>query len=88
MPLNYYPQKSEAELLALLDKLQARQTAGAITEVSAAGVRTVKQIPQGNSRVEVEIRRVLYSLSLLDPETYPDPYAQMIRIVRTRYTFS
>ena len=88
MPSNYYPNKTEEDLLAILNALQARQTAGAITEVSAAGVRTVKEVGQGNSRTEVELRRVLYSLFLKNPTLYQDPYASMIRRTRTRYTFS
>jgi hypothetical protein len=86
--LDYYPQKSEAELSVLLDSLQKRQVKGGITEVTAAGVRTMKDFRGGNSRVEVEIRRVLYSLHLRNPDTYDDPYASRVRRVRARYTFS
>lgn len=89
MPLDYYPQKSQQDLLVLLDTLQKRQTKGGITEVSAAGVRTVRVFnAAGNSRTEVEIRRVLYSLHLRNPQLYDDPYASMLRTTRTRYTFS
>ncbi|HEV2210845.1 MAG TPA: hypothetical protein VG167_18890 [Verrucomicrobiae bacterium] len=88
MPLDYYPQKSTADLLVILASLQNRQTKGAITEVSAAGVRTVKEVGLSNSRVEVELRRVLYSLHLRQPEQYDDPYAARIRRVRARYIFS
>lgn len=86
--LDYYPQKSEQELLALLDSLQKRQIKGGITEVTAAGVRTMKDFKAGNSRVEVEIRRVLFSLHLRDSDVYDDPYASRIRRTRARYTFS
>lgn len=88
MPVDYYPQKSVADLLAILATLQKRQTNGGITEVLAAGVKTVREFGTGNSRIEKEILRVLYSLHLRDPSTYDDPYASRIRRTRARYTFS
>lgn len=89
MALDYYPQKSEADLLVLLASLQNRQVKGAIIEVQAAGVRTTKQISsRDNSAVDVEIRRVLYSLHVRRPDEYDDPYASRIRRTRARYTFS
>jgi hypothetical protein len=95
MPVDYYPNKNVLELVALLGKLQTRQTAGALTEVTAAGVRTVRAAgaAAGNSRTETEIKRVLYSLYVRtigtdDADTYPNPYASMIRRTRARYTLS
>lgn len=88
MAIDYYPNKSEEELLSLLESLQNRQVKGAVTEVNAAGVRTVKEVGSGNSRVEVEIRRVLYSLFVRNPKDYDDPYASRIRRTLPRYTFS
>lgn len=76
MPVDYYPNKSAEDLLLILDTLQKRQTAGTLTEVSAGGVRTVKTVTPGNSAVEVEILRVLYSLFKRDSATYPNPYRQ------------
>lgn len=93
MPVDYYPNKSIEELLSMLEKLQKRQTEGTLTEVSAAGVRTVKTVTPGNSMVETEILRVLYSLHLRaagneEEDKYPNPYASRIRRTRARYTFS
>ena len=88
MPVDYYPQKSVADLLGILDGLQKRQTRGGITEVVAAGVKTTREFGMGNSRAEKEILRVLYSLHLRDSGTYDDPYASRIRRTRARYTFS
>jgi hypothetical protein len=96
MPVDYYPQKSIEDLLAILQKLQDRQTKGGITEVLAAGVRTTREFQKaGTSRVDTEIRRVLYSLHLRAQGTdaatlakYPNPYASMIRRTRARYSFS
>jgi hypothetical protein len=89
MPVNFYPQKTEAELVEILKGLQVRQGKGALTEVAAAGQRVYRQVLLwNNSRVEVEIKRVLYALNQLNPEVYSDPYAGMLRRTRTRYTFS
>jgi hypothetical protein len=88
MPVDYYPQKSVADLLAILDTLQKRQVKGGITEVLAAGVKTTREFGPGNSRAEKEILRVMYSMHLRDPNTYDDPYASRIRRTRARYTFS
>jgi len=94
--VDYYPQKSMEELIGLLESLQNRQVKGAITEVSAAGVRTTRDVGSNgstNSRTETEILRVLYSIHLRaasGPEAarWPDPYASRIRRTRARYTFS
>jgi hypothetical protein len=87
--VDYYPNKSEDELLVLLNALQKRQINGTITEVSAAGVRTVRDLKDaGNARIEVEIRRVMFSLHVRAPDEYDNPYASRIRRTRTRYTFS
>lgn len=88
MPVDYYPNKTADQLLVLLDKLQQRQIGGAITEVSAAGVRTVRMVTPGNSAVATEITRVLYSLFRKDPKTNDNPYADKIRRTRARYTAS
>lgn len=89
MPVDYYPQKSVADLTVILEQLQKRQTNGSITEVLAAGVKTTREFSGGgNSRVETEILRVLYSLHLRDPDNFDDPYASRIRRTRARYTFS
>jgi hypothetical protein len=94
MPVDYYPNKSVEELVALLESLQKRQVSGGIIEVLAAGVRTTRDFSKsGTSRVEVEIKRVLYSLFLRaagsdEAADWPNPYAGRIRMTRTRYTFS
>lgn len=87
MPVDYYPQKTEAELLALLVSLQNRQTQGHVYMTGGAGIQTVRSFT-GSSRVEVEIRRVLYSLHLRNAEDYEDPYASRIRRTRAYYQFS
>lgn len=85
MPVDHYPQKTEAQLLTLLDALQKRQTTGLTVQSSAVGMQTVKTLSGGN-RVDVELRRVLYSLSLRNPDLYPDPYAGRVRRTQAYYT--
>ena len=87
MPVNYYPQKSEDELLVLLDALQKRNTAGVVSQVSLEGSQTIKSF-QGSGPVPVEIRRVLFALWKLNPGAYENPYASRIRRTRARYTLS
>jgi len=81
---DYYPQKNADELLALLNALQNRGTKGAVYFTNVAGVQTELSFQNG-TRVEVEIKRVLYSLHLRDPEAYNNPYASRIRRTRARY---
>ena len=96
MPVDYYPNKSVQELTGILETLQKRQTQGAVTEVTAAGVMTRRELGRGatmNARTETEIKRVLYSLYLRAQgtdaaEDWPNPYAGIIRRTRVRYTFS
>jgi hypothetical protein len=85
MPVNYYPQKTAAELLVLLDSLQKRATTGAVAMTTALGQQTMRSF-QGSGPVDREIRRVLYALWKLDPDEYDNPYAERIRRTRARYT--
>jgi hypothetical protein len=87
MPVNYYPQKTEDELLTTLGALQKRTGEGLVNFSTVMGMQQSLGY-NGSSRVEVEIRRVLFSLHLLNPNTYADPYAARIRKTRTNYTFS
>ena len=88
MPVDYYSNLSEAELLPLLATLQQRQTSGIITQSSIAGFESSRSFGHEMSRNETEIRRVLYSLSLRNPSVYPNPYDRRITRTRARYTFS
>lgn len=85
MPVNYYPQKTEAELLVILSDLQKRASSGALSMTAAAGLQQMKSW-QGAAPVSVEIRRVLYSLWKVNPNAYENPYAQRVRRTRPSYT--
>ena len=88
MPIDYYPQKTEAELLLLLDALQKRASEGQVFFTTAIGMQSQRSF-QGAARVEVEIRRVMYSLYRKGAFGFTtDPYAERIRKTRARYTFS
>ncbi len=84
MPVDYYPNKSIGELQTILATLQDRQTKGALVEVAAGGVKSMRQVGRsGDARTETEILRVLYSLYLRDSanggNTYANPYANRVR---------
>ncbi len=86
MPIDFYPQRATEELLVLLDSLQRRQTMGVVSQTSAVGMQTTKSWT-GSSRIDVEIRRVLYSLFLRDPTLYTNPYSNRVTRTRPRYVF-
>jgi hypothetical protein len=88
VPTNYYPQKTRTELEALLSALQDRASQGQVYMSGGSGMPQIVRGYTGAARVEVEIKRVLYSLFLLQPNIYDDPYASRIRRTRTRYTYS
>jgi hypothetical protein len=85
--VDFYPQKTVDELLVILASLQKRASEGVVYFTTVAGLQTQRTF-QGAARTEVEIKRVLYSLSLRAPEAYENPYTQRIRRTRARYTFS
>lgn len=85
MPVDYYPQKGTAELLTMLDSLQKRATTGVVYFTTATGGMQQQRTFQGAARVEVEIRRVLYSLYLREPENFSNPYVARIRKVLPSY---
>lgn len=89
MPVDYYIGKSVEELSKLLSAAQARKAKGNISEVTAAGVRTVRDFSQ-NRRVEQEIFDLRYSLyrrALGTPEAsiWTDP--RLERVTRTRVNY-
>jgi len=84
VPVDYYPQKTEEELLALLKAVQARGTDGQVFFTTVIGMQTQKSF-QGAARPEVEIRRIRYSLFLKNPDTYANPYTERTRRTRANY---
>lgn len=93
MPVDYYPNKSIADLQAILEGLQKRQSQGAISEVTAAGVRVVRSHASqaGNTKTDVELLRVLYSLyrralGTEEAPNFPNPYASRMTRTRAAYT--
>ncbi len=69
----------------MLDSLQKRSTTGVVFFTTAAGIQQQRSFQNSNS-VDVNIRRVLFSLWKLAPDTYENPYAQRIRKTRAKYT--
>jgi len=89
MPVDYYPNKSMADLQVMLDRLQSRQYNGSIAGASAAGVSVTRTQGGGNLNAWTDalILRVRYSLYLKaigsdEADNWPNPYAT--RNTRTR----
>jgi len=72
MPVDYYPNRCQEELEAMLTAVQERQTKGAVFFTTGTGIQSQRPF-QGSSRAEVEIRRILYSLHLKMPEERKRP---------------
>ena len=83
--VDYYPQKTVAELLVILTAVQTRASSGALSMTTAAGLQQMRSW-QGAARPEVEIRRILFSLFKRDPETYANPYNDRVRMARPAYS--
>jgi hypothetical protein len=64
VPRDLYYDQSIEELEKLLYSLRSRQARGAITEVSAAGIRTVRAVNSKDPGVDSQIEKVLYGLHL------------------------
>jgi hypothetical protein len=84
VPINYYPNATETELVSLLEALQRRMTMGQIYMTTYAGDQQMRSF-QGAAPPHVELKRVLYALSLLNDD-YDNPYSGRVR--RTRSDFS
>lgn len=84
MPVDYYPQKTEAELLVILDSLQKRGSVGAVMMTEAAGLKQQRGWI-GAGSVALETRRVLYSLFKRNPDEYSNPYVERIRRTNASY---
>ena len=90
MPVDYYVGRSVEELTVLLRAAQERKARGNVVEVSAAGVRTVRDFAK-NTQVEREIFDLRYALHVRaagtdDAAKWPDPALERISRTRTRYS--
>jgi hypothetical protein len=85
MPVDYYPNSNEDELVLLLESLQRRATTGQIYMTTYSGDQNMRTF-QGASPVKVEIKNVLYSLHLQNPADWDNPHLQKIRRVRAAYS--
>jgi len=83
--MDYYPNRSVADLLTLLTSVQNRGTKGELSMTTGAGLQQVRAW-QNSESTPVTIRRILTSLHAKDPVTYMDPYAGRVRRTRSSYT--
>ncbi len=97
MPVNYYSNRTQAELLNILKSLQDGQAGNSVKEIYIAGQRVIKgpNTIAASYRPDVEILRVRYALYLIasatgyaggDANLYPNPYRE--RITRTRANYN
>lgn len=84
MPVDYYPQKTVAELLVILDSVQKRASVGALFITTGAGIQQQRSF-QGSASTQTEVKRVLFSLHLKDPDVYQNPYLSRVRRTRVSY---
>lgn len=84
--VDYYPNKTQAELEVMLKAVQDRNTKGTIYFTTAAGVQNQRSF-QGSGSADKEILRLLFSLHQQYPLIYPDnPYHDKTRLMRPAYT--
>jgi hypothetical protein len=79
MPVNYYPNGTEEELVALLESLQRRATTGEVNFTTIPGGGQMGRTYVGGKDVETTMRRIIYALHLLNPADYDNPYLQRVR---------
>jgi hypothetical protein len=79
MPVNYFPNATEEELVALLESLQRRATTGEVNFTTLPGGGQMGRTYTNTQGVEVTMRRVLYALHILNPTDYDNPYLGRVR---------
>lgn len=79
MPVNYYPNATEEELLALAESLQRRLTTGEVSFVTLPGGGQMQRTVQNTGAAKVTLLQVLYALYRINPSDYDNPYAGRIR---------
>jgi hypothetical protein len=86
MPVNLFPNATEEELVALAESLQRRLTTGEVTFVTLPGGGQMQRGVQNTRDAQTMLLRVLYSLFVINPSTYDNPYVG--RITRTLPDYS
>lgn len=79
MPVNFYPNSNVEELEACLESLQRRTTIGEVSFATLPGGGQIQRTVQNTGLVDTYILRILYSLFVLAPGSYDNPYVQRIR---------
>jgi len=87
MPIDYYPNATKPELVTLLESVQRRATIGQTYMTTNSGDQQMRSFT-GASPVRVEIRNILFSLFLKDPDAFENPYSQRVRRTSPDYSSS
>lgn len=85
MPINYFPQLDEGELLAQLNSIARKQGIGEIQFVTTPNGQAA-QSWTNTLRADLIGIRTLYSLHKLAPSRYENPYLQRVRTTLPNYT--
>ena len=85
MPVNLFPNATEAELVALAESLQRRLTVGEVQFVTLPGGGQMQRSVQNTRDCQTMLLRVLYSLHLKNPSEYDNPYVQRVRRTTPSY---
>ncbi len=85
MPVNYFPNATEAELLACAQSLQRRLTVGEVAYVTMPGGGQMQRTLQNTPQADLMLLRVLFSLHLKNPTEYDNPYAGRVRRTLPNY---
>jgi hypothetical protein len=85
MPVNLFPNASEAELRALVESLQKRLTIGEIQFVTLPGGGQMQRTFQNTRDAKTMLIHALYSWHKMNPSEVDNPYAQRIRRTLPNY---
>jgi hypothetical protein len=85
VPVNLFPNASEEELVALAETLQRRLTVGEVQFVTLPGGGQMNRTWQNTRDAQVMLMRVLYSLHLISPGSYDNPYVGRVRRTMPSY---
>jgi hypothetical protein len=85
VPINYYPNATEAELVAMAASLQRRMTVGEVQFMTQPGGGQVQKSFQNTPEAKQTLKDILYSLHRKNPSVYDNPYTQRIKRTLPNY---
>lgn len=86
MPVNYFPNATEAELIALAESLQRRLTVGEVQFITLPGGGQVQRSWQNTESAKPMLLNVLYALHRKNPSTYENPFLGRVQVTYPSYS--